>query len=155
MTPPYRCRSLASTGNRKRDEDGAGSSDQSVDTGRQYCNTTFAAHKGSPFYYAKLSERQILLLIWCWVSKTAAAAAAKYCDVNTDTVYSWYSKFRTVAGDITTKLSGPIWGSEKMGGPGKTVQVRTSRFDGCVSRTTHCSRRYCITYSHRHFTFMP
>ena len=54
-----------------------------------------------------------------------ADPAAKFCDVNINTIYTWYDKFRTVAGEIIMKLAPDIWnGSEKMGGSGKTVQVR-------------------------------
>ena len=89
------------------------------------CYTKVAAQVRSPLYGANVSHAQFLLMAWCWVNLLGADPAAKFCDVNINTIYTWYDKFRTVAGDITMKLASDIWnGSEKMGGPGKTVQVR-------------------------------
>lgn len=85
------------------------------------------AHAGSPLYGANISHAQFLLLCWCWTRKLGADAAAMFCDVHIHTVYTWYDKFRAVAGHIVTGLAAAIWsGSEKMGGPGKTVQVRVA-----------------------------
>lgn len=88
------------------------------------CYTKVAAQVGSPLYGANVSHAQFLLMVWCWVNLLGADPAAKFCDVNINTIYTWYDKFRTVAGEITMKLAPHIWnGSEKMGGSGKTVQV--------------------------------
>lgn len=108
-----RCRKLL--GKRKRADETKASRE---------CKTNVTAHAGSPFFNANITHGEFLLLAWCWVNKLAADAAAKFCNVHARTAYAWYKKFRLAAGDITNGLSAAIWnGSEKMGGPGKTVQV--------------------------------
>lgn len=109
----YRCRKKQ--GKRKRGSGAPLSKD---------CGTSVTAHRRSPLYKAHISHGQFLLMAWCWVGKIQEAAAARFCDTHTNTVYEWYSRFRMAAGEIVEKLSADIWnGSPQMGGPGKTVQV--------------------------------
>ena len=89
------------------------------------CLAKVSAHHGSPLSGAKITRTKFFLLAWCWVNKRVPAAAARFAGVHPHTVYKWYDRFRMAAGDVCLRLGPTIWaGSEKLGGPGKTVQVR-------------------------------
>jgi hypothetical protein len=91
------------------------------------CDVRISAHIGSPFYGAKIGERKALLLAWCWVRKLTIEAAASFADAHPNTVRTWFDKFRDAAAGIVDTLASDIWGGgAQMGGPGKTVQVRSS-----------------------------
>lgn len=89
------------------------------------CGPPASARIGSPLYDIRIGERKALVLVWCWIQKMGIKNTATFSDVSPNTVYRWFYKLRTAAGDIVRLLGPTIWGgSGLMGGPGKAVQVR-------------------------------